>query len=511
MNIAASSEGRPPWASVLLLPLDDRPVSVSLPSQIAGIAGVEVKTPGRDLRPHFREVPVAGGLAEWFARMRTETHAAVVSLDALACGSLIGSRLDDRSAAEMFVEWRHLTRPGPPVHAAIVVPRAPGVADATEEPHYWDPHGPGLHALSTELSDGSALDEALERVPRLPRDVVRDWLSRRLRQHAMALGALDLHRRALLQTLVIGVDDATPHSLSAVAQRDLQRWAELTGPPEDVFVHPGADETGAALMARAVLGLSGQRAPRIAIVSHGVDTLTRIAPYETTPVGMTAERQLMAAGAQITHDLSTADAVVVVHPPAVAPFDGDWALSPPERTDATSANATAGLAARLMSENHAVAIADVAHPNGGDPALSAALSTEGLWQGLLGYAGWNTAGNSLGTVAAQLVATLTAQSLGTLNTSEHRAMMARRIVEDLGWMSLIRTKARREIGSDPGRHDVVTPTCEQRGQWESDLSEVLQGVGGFSDMRVEAGSLRLPWNRTFELDVNIDHGSGRAS
>jgi len=83
----------------------------------------------------------------------------------------------------------------------------------------------------------------------------------------MALGALDLQRRALLQTLVIGVDDATPHSLSAVAQRDLKRWAELTGPNEGVFVHPGADETGAVLMARAVLGISGQRAPLVAIVS----------------------------------------------------------------------------------------------------------------------------------------------------------------------------------------------------------------------------------------------------
>ncbi|MCK0115950.1 DUF4127 family protein [Isoptericola sp. S6320L] len=490
-----------------LLPLDDRPVSVRLPAQVARVAGATVEVPPPAHRPRLRHAPDVAALSAWYAGSRGRTDASVVSLDGLGLGSLIASRTGTERLDEVLAAWRPVTRPGPPVHAAIVVPRTPDSADATEEPDYWDPHGPALHRLSAELGDTTAtLDDARSRVAAdVPADVVADWTGRRLRQHALALAALDLHRRGLLTTLVVGVDDAAQRSLSALAQEDLARWAGLLGTGHRAVVHPGADETGAVLVARAVLAASAVAPPRVAVRCAADDGLDRVAPYETGPVGHTAVRQLEAAGAVVVDPRSPdVDCHVVVHAPATGPSAGDWAVAPPAGSDGAAATATAGTVAELLAAGQRVAVADVAQPNGADPALVTALGEVGAWRRLVGYAAWNTAGNTLGTVAAQVVATCAAQAAGTFDAAAHRELLAHRVAEDAGWMSHARARARAELGSDPTRHDVVRLTADRRHRWESLVGEVLARTPGLDDARVVPGSLTLPWDRTFEIDLDVE-------
>ncbi|GAA1735339.1 DUF4127 family protein [Isoptericola hypogeus] len=500
-----------------LLPLDDRPVSRRLPVQLAQVAGATVESPPPALLPRLRRAPDVTALSTWFAASRERADASVVSLDALGFGSLIASRTGTQRVDEVLASWAPVARPGPPVHAAIVVPRTPDSADATEEPPYWDPHGPALHRLSAELSDREPdLAGARARVAaNVPADVVADWVGRRLRQHALALAALDLHRRDLLTTLVVGVDDAAERSLSAAAQHDLARWVQVLGTGDRALVHPGADETGAVLVARAVLAASDAAPPRVVLRCAVAGGLDRVAPYETGPVRHTAVRQLEAAGAVVVHagpsdagpsdaGSSDVDCHVVVHAPAVGPSRGDWAVTPPDVLDHEAAAATARIVARLVSAGHRVAVADVAHPNGADPALVAALAAVDAWPHLAGYAAWNTAGNTLGTVAAQVVVTTLAQRAGTFDAAAHRRMLAHRVAEDAGWMSRVRAQVRAELGSDPSRHDVVHPTPDQRSAWEARLTSVLAATRGLEDLHVAPGSLALPWDRTFEIDMDVE-------
>ena len=498
-----------------LLPLDDRPVSVSLPEEVLAVAGVEVRIPGPDLRPHLRDAPGPAALAAWLAEARADADAAVVSLDALGSGSLIASRTRDETVAEVLRAWEAAAAPGGPVHAAVVVPRTPDSADATEEPAYWDPHGPALHARSAELGDGADVRAAARTAaPAVPDEVVRDWLGRRMRRHALALAALDLLRQRRLTTLIVGVDDAAPRSLSAVAQAELAGWVDRLGLHDHARGDPGAAETGGGRAPRARVHPTGRPGPVVAVVCAADGGLTRPAPYETGPVGITVDRQLRAAGARtvtearsgaaLRSDGDRTDAVLVVHPPATREHPGDWAVAPPRRVDEAAARSTADLAARLVHEGRRVAVADVAHANGADPALAAALGEAGLWPALDGFAAWNTAGNTLGTVAAQLVTTAVARVEGTLDATAHRRMLARRVVEDLGWMSDVRAAARAELGSDPTRHDVVVLDDARRTTWEARLTDVLAGAPGLTDLRVRPGTLRLPWDRTFEIDIEVE-------
>ena len=500
--------------TLTLIPLDDRPATRAIPQEVAAIAGVSVATPPLALRPHCRTAPDPEAVSAWFRTSRSRTDAAVVSLDALGFGGLIGSRIGHEPVEDVLALWRPLTEPGGPVHAAIVVPRTPNSLDAMEEPEYWNQNGPFLHALSAQLASTEDDLAAARRTvaPSVPDDVAQDWTGRRLRQHTLALAALSMAQRGTLDTLVVGVDDAAQKSLSARAQTDLARWSQIVGTTDRVIVHPGADETGAVLVARAIAQHLGLRGPQVAVRCADADGLDRPAPYETGPVGLTVVRQLEAAGATVVDDLADADVVLVVHPPycpvcgasaGCAVDHASWAGTPQEAWDWDGAARTTTVVADLLAAGHQVALADVAQPNGADPALVGALTPVVSWADLDGYGAWNTAGNTLGTVAAQLVVAHLGRVAGTYDAAAHRLAIGRRVVEDYGWMSVVRHKARVELGSDPARHDEVSGAHPAAAAWENELRNILADSPGLQALRIVPGSLSFPWGRTFEIDLTL--------
>ncbi|WP_380167757.1 DUF4127 family protein [Jannaschia sp. R86511] len=482
------------------VPLDDRPVSTQLPALVCAVAGARLLLPppaGRGVQRVPGDVTVT---SDWLDGLRCD--ALVVSLEGLTSGGLIASRTGDESLAELLDRLAPLQRVRPPVHAAVVVPRTPDTDDAAEEPAYWATHGRALHALSAALHTRAGVAAARAGVPA---DVRLDWLRRRLRQHLLALAAVDLVADRSLASLVVGVDDAATRSLSVPDATHLAEHADRLEVGARVSVGHGADETSTVLCARAVLGLSGLSGPRVAVVCADPGGLARTAAYESSPVLDTAFEQLRAAGAHpqegpVLDHQDAADVVLVVHPPDGA---GDWAVHPPGRTDTQAAAATADLVADHLAAGRRVAVADVAQPNGADPALVAALGGRGLLGRLDGWAAWNTAGNSLGTVAAHLVAGHVGRATGTWDGAAHRRLLAARLVEDWAWMCVVRHEVRARTGGDPHLHDHVTADHPALTGVAARLQELLAGVAPDLGWHVVDSSVRLPWNRTFEVHIDL--------
>ncbi|WP_158254034.1 DUF4127 family protein [Cryobacterium sp. Y50] len=501
---------------IVLVPLDERPVCTSLPSDIARIAGIDCALPPTALLPRIRHHGDTAGLTDWLIASRQEASFAVVSLEGLGFGGLIPSRIGRESAAEVAERWSVLRQPGCPVFASTLVPRTPDSADAMEEPEYWDPHGPALHRLSAALATGTGVAEARAAVPATVR---ADWIGRRLRQHTLALTAIEFAAHGDIDRLVVGIDDAAEQSLSAADQHALDDWVNRCQLGDKVFVQPGADEIGAVLVARACLAVRGVRAPTIGISCSDPESLNRVAPYESSPVRETIRRQVEAAGGRAVFldgsngaelfgtSAARCDAILVVHPPEFPRSPAaDWAMAPDAPTDPRQAELTAALVTRAVTSTALVGLADVARPNGADPALVAALDAADAWRGLSGFAAWNTAGNTVGTVAAQLVAGWAGRESGTLDAGALQIAVARRVVEDYGWMSIERDRVRTELGSPRTRHDHVaepdTGSLVLRNA-ETRLAAVLTARPGLDRVRIEPSSLTLPWHRTFEIDLRL--------
>ncbi|MRG60736.1 DUF4127 family protein [Agromyces sp. CFH 90414] len=522
MNEAATATG-PSHAPagrqrILLVPLDERPVSSELPGLVAAIAGAAVELPPASGRPRLREAGDADLVAEWLRTAATGADGVVVSLDALGFGGLIPSRIGTEPIEAVLARWSVLRGLDVPVHAAVVVPRSPDADDAFEEPDYWERWGRALHALSTELGDSGGPAHAASATVRpgetasasptieIPADVRADWLARRLRQHALALSALGLAADGSIDRLFVGVDDAVPGSLSAAAQGDLATWAGRLDLGDRVVVGPGADETATVLTTRLIADRAGGGAIRVAVVCAEPDGLERIAPYETGAVGETARTQLRAAGAVPVREGDDHDAVLVVHAPAGAGA-GDWAVAPPATTDASAAGRTVALVRAHLDAGRSVAVADTAQPNGADPELVRALLADGAYWRLDGFAAWNTAGNTLGTVAGHLVVATAARGAGSYDAAAAERHLRLRLIEDYAYMSFARARLRSELASRADRHDRLDDVDAAAARAAQLMTEALAALPGAGPaLEVAAADVSFPWRRTFEVRLRSTAG-----
>ncbi|MGW8887550.1 DUF4127 family protein [Streptomyces sp. NPDC055749] len=497
---------------IALLPLDERPACSRLPAQIAAVAGAELLLPPADLMPRLREPGDADGLGRWLATAARDADAAVVSLETLGHGGLIASRTQPSPVAATAARWQALAEiaaAGTPVHAVTLVTRTPDSPDAMEEPEYWDPHGPALHALSAALHraeqtghpDPYRVRELAAARERVPASIRSDFTRRRLRNHALNLTALELAAAGVLDSLVIGADDTAPWAVATAELEQVQLWRTRLEAEDRVSIRPGADEATAALVARTLGSLLHDGSVTVRIEATDTRGLARVAPYENVPVGGTAAGQIEACGA-LVHEGPHPDLHLLIHTPD---GDGDWAMAPLTRRSATAqgaAQALADRAAALLQDGQAVAVADCAQPNGADPLLVDALLRTGLAHRLSAYAGWNTAGNTLGTAIAHGVTAVTARRAGRFDERAHLDLLAHRFVEDHGYMTAVRAEAREAFGSLPGRHDHVPdghPLLESVTEGLSRHAAALPGFGA----RVRPGSVRLPWRRTFEVDFEV--------
>lgn len=481
---------------LVLVPLDERPVAVTLPGQVAAVAGVEVQTPPAELLSRRRAPGDVTGQLAWLRSVGRTASGAVVSLEGLGLGGLIPSRIGHEPLEDVLAHWSVLDELACPVHASVVVPRAPCVDDAAEEPDYWSDHGRALHAVSAAWASGSGVPAALAASAESAR---RDWLRRRHRQHLLAQRAVGLVAEGRVATLIVGVDDASPHSLSAMAAADLRHWVDRLEVADRVQVRPGNDECGAALVSRAVTLSRGTR-PRIGVVS-GSNDLDQVPSYDESPLRQSVTDQVIGCGG-VPSPLSAGadvDGVLVVHGPQ---GPGDWALDPPTHTAPQRVAATIHVIRAALDLGVPVALADVAHPNGADPALIETLLSQRLLQSLAGYAAWNTAGNTLGTATATLVLTVVARAHGTYDGAAAQDLLALRVAEDWGWMTRVRPWIRAQRGSDPSAHDHIDADDPLIGSARRRLDDLLRRRPWLCDW--EVSHLRLPWDRSFEVDVRLE-------
>jgi hypothetical protein len=505
--------GDAPRRRVVLLPPDERPVHLRDPALLAAIAEVELVTPPSELLPSFRRPGDVDGMAAWLEATVTDDDAVVVSVEALAHGGLVPSRLTDDPTEVAVTRLAALRRVragarGAVLDACAFVTRLPDLDDASEEPGYWAEHGRDLAHLS-RLLDADAPDAEVARArAAIPVAHVDDLARRRLRNHTVLLAALSLAADGTLDGLVLSSDDTAPQGLPAREGRWVDAWLRTLDLGDRVHRYAGADEVASVRLARWTRGLAERPLVRV----EGFDNvdpggLGRVAPYEALPIRDTADGQLRSAGAVpvAADDPGDVDLVLAV----VAPDpEGDWALAPPAPDPARDARdeAVADRIADLVEAGTWVAVADCSHPNGGSPALVRRLAARGVLHRLGAYAGWNTAGNTVGAAVAQAVLGRGRGGPG----SAHERLLAHRLVEDVGYMAQERTalRARRRaagapIDPHPDEHDAVAR--ELTVALQARLAE-LGPLG--TRWRVAPGSVALTWGRSFACDLTLEPALG---
>jgi hypothetical protein len=163
-----------------------------------------------------------------------------------------------------------------------------------------------------------------------------------------------------------------------------------------------------------------------------------------------------------------------------------------------------------------VALADVAFVNAADLILCDELRQYPEVASLAAYGGWNTAGNTLGTVLAQSIIRVLALRAGATSDQRaaHLAFLFLRFLDDDLYQARERTRCMIEDLPALG----IAPTMERlpddRAAAVADRvrSNLGQAATGWRDLFIASGLVRevrvtnihLPWQRLFEVGFDVE-------
>lgn len=512
ISMLAALAGCTPAAAekILFVPLDNRPVSLAYTVDSFRKAGVMVETPPLALLSSDRQNGDPDRLLKWLDAHASGADGAVVATDSLIYGGLVPSRthelsestLAERTKALLAFKAKH---PGVPLYGFATIMRSPKWSSAPAEPAYYAQYGPQLFRWG-ELRDRDRLGllkkkekKELARLQvQLPENIRQDLLDRRrknlevLRLLAKGLG------QGSLDYLLLGRDDSAPYS---EAHRDAAVLLESVDKTYGYKLRSfsGADELGMTLLNRALNKARGITPLVYAYYNEGKGPET-VTSYEDSPIRTSYRQHVLAAGAYPAQFDRRADLVLGIYTPVTGVTVGADTASNIDTLDGPGRRFLKRTR-KYVLQGANTGVADIAFGNGGSNALVKGLFTEEqdqpapLGYQLGSYAGWNTASNSLGYALGQGLLR------PWLTEEDRKDLLTIRYLDDWAYQSQVRQQVRQELVWSQKWTDGRL-TDDQTKQAEKLVTEKMKTTAEpVLGKRVEQYEYRLPWHRTFEVEV----------
>jgi hypothetical protein len=129
---------------------------------------------------------------------------------------------------------------------------------------------------------------------------------------------------------------------------------------------------------------------------------------------------------------------------------------------------------------------------------------------LAGFASWNTAANSLGTAIPAAIAVGVGKRLGTFSKIELADFLLDRYIDDYAFHDFVRPALNDELTRDGIDHTYLLPDVAARTASENRALlwpyavDLLDSI--FPDYRDGGLTIMLPWDRTFETEIDVRLG-----
>ncbi len=502
-------------ARILLIPLDDRPTSLQFTVRMGQIGDADVVSPPIELLGRFTTPGQSDKIIAWIEQQDLTTFdAAIVALDMLAYGGLVGSRVHDVSSDTALkrlavVAAMRKRAPALKIYGQSVVMRLAPTADRkngaySQKLARW--------AEISVATDAAAKAETAKLETEIPAEGLADYKQARSRNLQINQHAIDLVRRGMIDYLLLSQDDAKPQGVHIADRETLISETKRLKLTDKIAVQPGADEVSMLLLARA-LNKHANFSPKIKAIYSSDKLGNTTMPFEDRPLRETVSYHIRATGSQEVSDEREADVLFYVY---ASRFE-------PGRADSFADE----IQQKIKQNKHGI-VADIdpkGDVQGGDTNFMTALQKRFILPELSGYASWNTAGNTIGTALPQgVVFTLASAKLLKNSDVASRIWTAQnwflihRVLDDYYFHNLIRAKAN-QFARQVGRSSTLLSADATR-QVEAYCLSLLQEsfaavTANYSRKRpnsfqqavacTQPGALQfdLPWNRTFEAHIDF--------
>ncbi len=510
-------------ATIVMVPLDDRPANVYFPEQVGKTAGMKIVTPPKWIIGSYTQPGDVKKVRKWLLDQATQADGFIISVSMTAYGGLIASRtgvLPLEEALEGVQVIRKLKElyPDKPVYVYDTIQRLAVTAISDEYEQYYEQVREwailydqvvnlGMEEYREELE---ALEEAI------PGHVLDDYLQARARNHEVNKYLIDLVSQQYIDFLILAQDDAAQYGLHRAEREKLVKKIDELGVEQRATIFPGADEVDVVLVSRFV-NTFFETKPKIYTAYSGVHGKEWIAPFEDTTFDENVFKHIVAAGGEMKDSREKADILLMLNTPSQSTDEREQDI-----------DCMVDTIKEWLDDGKKVAIADVAYVNKADEALIAALTEEVDISQIFAYSGWNTAGNALGITVGHAGArhSFISQTSGfgvpmyKQTAKAHYEFLLHRFTKDHSYKNIVHPAANRyieQLGASQwelGEHydavnDFVQEKMEQETvKWFSHFKNKSIFLGSRGNKRfygtidnLDSVHVKLPWPRIFEAEL----------
>ena len=517
--------------NILLVPLDSRPVCSTMVQKLGRIVGLNVIVPPKELLDNYRQPANRKKLYEWLNNNISHYQKAIISADILLHGSLLQSRQTTVTPKEQqeFLQRLQKLRQENGAHTAIdifsIIPRLL-VSDELLPDRWYQFHLMRYSQLldMTEINNEPYMTkELLEYQSKIPNNILAKYLALFQNSHQFNLALLEAAKKQQPQVpfnIIIGQDDASPFGLPHRNALQLQKFMQHEKLQHHTSITYGADEIASLLLTRYYLQQQKWQ-PKVYLQFATPNTEFMHMPYMAVSTGAALRNQLQFIGAAITDNYQTADVILYIH-------CGDEKHLPQKQQVQAINN--------ILAQNKRLALVDLsANFNAEEMLLPYLLDEKVPVNRLCAYAGWNTFSNSSGTAIAQsLLFTGRLYELQKVQAEPQQiaALYAQnlqftieRMVEDYYYQKKLHPQLRPYLESFGITPTDLMPDAKEQTEFSLQkkislysyylLHSNLGRTPFYEDkhnayyLRDLAIGVRLPWNRIFEVSLDVHTHTGR--
>ncbi|MBW7456004.1 DUF4127 family protein [Paenibacillus sepulcri] len=514
-------------AKIIYLPLDERPCNIKYPQQLASISDLALTVPPLAMLGDKKEPAQAAPLMDWVLEQSQDADYLIISVDMLVFGGIVPSRLHTLSQDQCIGRLELLKRckaanPRLRIYAFNLIMRSPAYNSCDEEPDYYALHGADIHRYGwlTDKEERGALstDEASqfsEIKANIPGELLLDFTGRRQANAQVNSMSIRFVQENIIDHLVIPLDDNSLYGFTSMEQRRLLFQVEEWNLMDRVLIYPGADEIGCTLLAR-VFCAEKNYVPE-AFVRYSSSQGPLIFPrYEDRTLNESIKSHLTAAGAFIADSSVEADFILMVNAPPVSQAEAaesNALYHERHRAYFSEVNLMEFSKAihTYAGKGKLVALADVSVSNGADRTLMQLLNKLGQLSEISVYAGWNTSGNTIGTVVAHAVIlsyyNRSHDMDWAMRSQRSQRFLLYRFLEDWAYQTVVRAEINtaKLLESNP----ILAKPAEDDEQRVCEL--ITARLNAFHDRYLATlvaetysiENVRLPWHRPFEVDFEL--------
>jgi hypothetical protein len=487
--------------------LDERPCNYDFPYKLFQSDEIEIVRPEK--LGNKKNPADVDEIKEFLLKECEGAYGVLLSIDMLLYGGLIPSRLHHETT-ELLIQRlqavRELKKKNPQlrVYAFQCIMRCPNYNGDDEEPAYYTEYGEKLYeegVLKHKYALGMIEEKQWQQVRmEIPAEILADYEKRRETNRIMNMETISYYKDGFIDALVFPQDDSSPFGYTAIDQMTVRRRLQEECMTDEILLYSGADEVALTLASRMMNEIKAA-SPKV-FVKYAAEAAKNLIPlYEGVRLATTISYHILSAGCIPVEQSDQADFILIV----TAPDDNmeeaynQPSISPKYNAERNMPEIISFLK-RQIKAGKRVAIADNAYANGGELDLIRILDKHRLLLQVCGYAGWNTNGNTLGTVLAQAV-----YDYHYGDTRQRRNFLIERYIEDAGYCALVRGKVTEQITGmglsyfDAGSEEGVVAAAVKKEL--IDFTE--QYLPSIADS-IKITHVSMPWRRMFEVRVNVE-------